>query len=200
MKNIILELFIILFFVPFVSAQNNNLLLKKVQDKYSTISSFSADFIQYAPNSKKISGKFYYKKENNIKIETGSSTIVSNGLTNWNYNKKQNKVIISAYDDSDASMFSFNKLIFDFPSKSKVETDGNENNVLILTPDENSELNFAQARIWVSNNHLIKKIEITGKNNSHIIIELSNYKLNQNFSDSQFSFIPPEGSRIIDLR
>jgi len=200
MKNIILEVFVILFFFPFVSAQNNNLLLKKVQDKYSTISSFSADFIQYAPNSKKISGKLYYKKENNIKIETGSSTIVSNGSTNWNYNKKQNKVIISAYDDSDASMFSFSKLIFDFPSKSKVETDGNENNVLILTPDENSELNFAQARIWVSKNDLINKIEITGMNNSHIIIELSNYKLNQNFSDSQFSFIPPEGSRIIDLR
>jgi outer membrane lipoprotein carrier protein len=200
MKSIILEIFIILFLSPFISPQNSNLLLKKIQNKYSSISSFSADFIQYAQNGKKISGKFYYKKENNIKIETGSSTIVSNGSTNWNFNKKQNKVIITAYDDSDASMFSFNKMIFDFPSKSKVETDGNDNNILILIPNENSDLNFAQAKLWVNNNDLIEKIEITGKNDSHITIELSKYKLNQELPDSQFSFTPPEGSRVIDLR
>ncbi|MFZ0452802.1 MAG: outer-membrane lipoprotein carrier protein LolA [Ignavibacteriaceae bacterium] len=200
MKKIYPGIFIILFFFPFISAQNGNLLLKKIQDKYSSISSFSADFIQYSPNSKKLYGKFFYKKENNIKIETGSSTIVSNGSTNWNYNKKQNKVIITGYDDSDASMFSFNKMIFDFPSRSKVETDENDNNVLMLIPDENSDLNFAQAKFWINRDDLIKKIEITGKDNSHITIELSNYKLNQIFSDSQFSFTPPEGSKVIDLR
>jgi len=199
MKSIILGIFTILFISPFASALNGDILLKKVQDKYSSILSFSADFIQYSPNSKKITGKFYYKKENNIKIETGSSTIVSNGLTNWNYNKKQNKVIITNYDDSDVSMFSFNRMIFDFPSSSKVETDRN-NNVLILIPNENSNLNFAQAKLWINNDNLIKKIEIAGKNNSRIIIELSDYKLNQNFSESQFSFSPPEGIRVIDLR
>ena len=199
MKIIILGIFTILFISPFASAQNGDILLKKVQDKYSSILSFSADFIQYSPNSKKIIGKFYFKKENNIKIETGTATIVSNGLTNWNYNKKQNKVIITNYDDSDVSMFSFNRMIFDFPSSSKIETDGN-NNVLILIPNENSNLNFAQAKLWINNDNLIKKIEIAGKNNSRIIIELSDYKLNQNFPDSQFSFSLPEGSRVIDLR
>ena len=96
-------------------------------------------------------------------------------------------------------MFSFNRMIFDFPSSSKIETDGN-NNVLILIPNENSNLNFAQAKLWINNDNLIKKIEIAGKNNSRIIIELSDYKLNQNFPDSQFSFSLPEGSRVIDLR
>jgi outer membrane lipoprotein carrier protein len=200
MKSIFLGILTILFISPFASANNGDVLLKKVQDKYSSILSFSADFMQYSPNNKKITGKFYYKKENNIKIETGNSTIISNGSTNWNYNKKQNKVIITGYDDSDASMFSFKKMIFDFPSSSKVKTDGNDSNVLMLIPDENSDLNFAQAKLWINNDNLIKKIEITGKNDSQIIIELSNYKLNQNFSDSQFSFTPPEGSRVIDLR
>ncbi len=200
MKSIFLRIFIILFFFPFVSAQNGNVLLKKIQDKYSSISSFSANFTQYSPNSKKITGKFYYKKEDNVKIETGTSTIVSNGSINWNYNKKQNKVIITKYDDSGTSMFSFNKMIFDFPSRSKVETEGNDNNILILLPNESSDLNFAQTKLWINSENLIEKIEITGKNNLSITVELSNYKLNQNFSDSQFSFTPPEGSRIIDLR
>ena len=200
MKKIFPVVVIILFVFPFVFAQNGNLLLKKIQDEYSSILSFSADFTQYSQNSKKLMGKLFYKKENNLRIETGSSTIVSNGSTNWNYNRKQNKVIITSYDDSDASMFSFNKIIFDFPSGSKVETDGNDNNVLILIPDENSDLNFAQAKLWINNDDLVKKIEITGKDNSQITIELSNYKMNQNLSDSQFSFTPPEGSRVIDLR
>ena len=128
---------ITILFFTYAAAQNENSLLKKVQDKYNSIPSFSANFTQYSENSKKITGKFFYKKDNNIKIETGTSTIVSNGSTNWNYNKKQNKVIITDYDDSDASMFSFNKIIYDFPAKSNVEqTSENESNILIITPDE----------------------------------------------------------------
>jgi len=201
MKRVFPVVFTILISFTFAAAQEGNSLLKKVQDRYSSISSFTANFTQYSINNNKVTGKFYYKKEDNVKIETGTSTIVSNGSTNWNYNRKQNKVIITNYDDSDASMFSFNKMIFDFPSQSKVEQKKeNDNNILILTPDETSDLNFAQAELWISNNDLITKIEITGNNNTHITIELSDYKLNQNLTDSQFSFTPPEGSRVIDLR
>lgn len=192
---------ITILFFTYAAAQNENSLLKKVQDKYNSIPSFSANFTQYSKNSKKVTGKFFYKKDNNIKIETGTSTIVSNGSTNWNYNKKHNKVIITDYDDSDASMFSFNKIIFDFPSKSNVEqTSENESNILIITPDENADLNFAQAKLWINDSNLIVKIEIEEKNNSQITFELSNYDLKQNLADSQFSFTPPEGSKVIDLR
>ncbi len=201
MKKIFLEILPVLFFFTSASAQNEDSLLKKVQDKYNSISSFSANFIQYSKNSSKLSGKFLYKKENNIKIETPNSLIVSNGSSNWNYNKKQNKVIITDYDESDASMFSFNKIIFDFPSKSRVEqTKENDKSVLIITPNENSDLNFAQAKLWINNNDLIVKLEIKEKNDSQIIFELSDYKLNLNLADSQFSFTPPEGSKVIDLR
>ena len=200
MKKLFAGSLSVLFFLSCAFAQNENL-LKKVQDKYDSISSFSADFTQYSKNSKKIKGKIYYEKENKIKIETGTSTIISNGITNWNYNKKQNKVIISNYDDSDASMFSFNKIIFDFPSKSKVEQiEGNGSDVLVITPDKNSDLNFSQVKLWLNNIYLITKIEILDKNNSRITIELSHYSLDQNSSDSQFSFTPPKGSKVIDLR
>lgn len=201
MKKLFLGLFTVLVFVSSAFAQSENNLLKKVQNKYSSISSFSANFIQYSGKSKKITGKFLYKKEDKVKIETVASTIVSNGSTNWNYNKKQNKVIITNYDDSDASIFSFNKIIFDFPSKSKVgQTKDNDDEVLTLTTNKNSDLNFIQAKLWVNDNDLITKIEIIEENNLRITIELSNYNLNQNLTDSQFSFTPPEGSRILDLR
>jgi outer membrane lipoprotein-sorting protein len=202
MKKIKYFSFLALFFCTFTFAGNNaENLLKKVQDKYKSINSFSADFIQYAGKSKKNSGTFLYKKENNIKLESNNSTIVSNGSTNWNYNKKQNKVIISDYSDSDASMFSFNKVLYDYPSKSKIE-ESNEsgNSVLIITPKEGSDLNFSQAKLWINSNNLIKKVQIKENNSSLVTIELSNYRLDQNLADSQFTFTPPEGSKVIDLR
>ena len=200
-KLFYLNLLVLIFFTNILAQNNDNSLLKKVQDKYKTITSFSTNFIQYSVNGKKISGKFIYKKENNIRVETTNSIIVSNGSTNWNYIKNQNKVIISKYDDSDASMFSFNKIISDYPSKSDVEqTTENGSNVLVIIPKEGSGLNFNRVKLWINSNDLVKKIEIKGNTNSIVNIELTNYRINQNLAGSQFSFTPPEGSKVIDLR
>jgi outer membrane lipoprotein carrier protein len=201
MKKIFyLNLLVLLCFASVIAQNSGNELLKRVQDKYKSISSFSTDFTQYYANGKKISGKFYYKKNNNIRFETKNSTIVSNGSINWNYIKNQNKVIISKYDDSDVSMFSFNKIISGFSAKSNVQTTEKGSNVLVIIPKEDSDLNFNQVKLWINDNDLVKKIEIKEMNNSVLNIELSDYKLNQNLSDSQFSFTPPEGSKVIDLR
>ena len=202
MKKIFyLSTLVLIFFTNILAQNDSNSLLEKIQDKYKSISSFTADFSQYFGNNKKNSGKFFFKKDNNIRLDTKSSTIVSNGSTNWNYNKKQNKVIISDYDDSDASMFSFDKIIYDFPSKSNVnQSNENGNKILIFTPKNESDLNFNQAKLWINNDNLIKKIEIKEKNNSLMTIDLSNYLLNQDLADSQFSFSPPEGTKVIDLR
>ncbi len=200
-KLFYLNLLVLICFVGIIAQNRENNLLKKVQDKYKTISSFSTNFIQYSGSGKNISGKFYYKKTNNIRLETNASIIVSNGSTNWNYIKNQNKVIISKYDDSDVSMFSFNKIISDFPSKSNVEQSTEKgNNILVIIPKEDSDLNFNQVKLWINDDDLVKKIEIKEKNNSLLSIELSNYKINQNLPDSQFSFTTPEGSKVIDLR
>jgi chaperone LolA len=200
-KMFYLSVLALIFFASAVAQNDGNNLLKKVQDKYNSISSFSTDFSQFLGGNKKISGKFYFKKDNNIRLETKSSTIVSNGSTNWNYNKKQNKVIISDYDDSDASGFSFNKIIYDYPSKSNIEqTNENGDNVLVIKPKNGSGLNFSRAKLWINNSNLINKIEVEEKNNSSMTIELSNYNINQDSADSRFSFTPPEGSKVIDLR
>jgi outer membrane lipoprotein carrier protein len=200
-KKFYISVLALLFFVSAFAQNDENSLLKKVQDKYNSISSFSTDFTQSSGGNKKISGKFFFKKDNNIRLDTKAATIISNGSTNWNYNKKQNKVIISDYDESDASGFSFNKIIYDYPSKSNVEqTSENGDNVLIIIPKNGSGLNFSQAKLWINNFDLIKKIEIKENNNSLMTIELSNYKTNQDLADSRFSFIPPEGTKVIDLR
>lgn len=201
MKRIFLVFAILIFTVSVAAQENGQDLLKNLQDKYSGDSGFSADFVQYVNSSRKMKGKIYYKPENNIRLETNSAIIVSNGETNWNYNKKQNKVIISEYDESDASVLSFNNVLFDYPSKSTIEIiEKNDEEILVITPKNKQELNFSEAELWISKNDLINKLEIKDLNNTEIVIELSNYSFNRDLTDSEFSFAPPEGSKVIDLR
>ena len=47
---------------------------------------------------------------------------------------------------------------------------------------------------------LLKRLKLKKRIILQITFELSNYEINQNLADSQFSFTPPEGSKVIDLR
>jgi outer membrane lipoprotein-sorting protein len=52
----------------------------------------------------------------------------------------------------------------------------------------------------INKDNLVEKIIIERTASGEMSIELSNYKLNQDLPDTRFSFTPPEGSTIIDLR
>ncbi len=201
MKKIFLPAVIILLLSVINFAQDNNSnLLKSLQDKFNSVDDFKVNFKQVSNNQSKISGILYYKKENNIRVELNNSIIVINGSTSWNYNKKQNKVIISDYDETDPSVFSLNKILFDYPEKSKVKEDTeNGERTLKLTPN-NQELNFKSVKLWVNNKNLVEKIFILNQNDAPVEIQLSGYKLNTGLSNSKFNFTAPEGSKIIDLR
>ncbi|MGE5804755.1 MAG: LolA family protein, partial [Ignavibacteria bacterium] len=66
--------------------------------------------------------------------------------------------------------------------------------------EKSSELNFKQVKITVNKEYLIEKILIDDPNSGVFEIALSNYKLNRNIPDNKFTFSPPEGSKVIDLR
>jgi outer membrane lipoprotein-sorting protein len=48
--------------------------------------------------------------------------------------------------------------------------------------------------------NLIDKVVISNPATGTMEVSFSNYKLNQNLSDSKFSFTPPEGTTVVDLR
>ncbi len=181
--------------------QNADSILKSVQGKFNNINDLSADFARYSGGSEKISGKLFYKKENKLRLELKNSTIVSDGETNWNYSKSGNKVVISEFDDSDPSALSLQKILYKYPSECKISSEpAGENQVLVLVPEKSSELNFNQVKITVNKEYLIEKILIDDPNSGVFEIALSNYKLNRNIPDNKFTFSPPEGSKVIDLR
>jgi outer membrane lipoprotein carrier protein len=174
-------------------------LLKNIQEKFDTVKDMSADLRQSVNGNVNLNGKIFFKKEDKLRFEFDNVLIISDGETSWNYNKKENKVIIVENDD-ETNYLSINKIIYEYPGKcdlSSDEVDGRT--VLILTP-ETSELNFSTAKLFINNDNLISRAIIDDPAGRQIQLDFSNYKINQNLSDSYFSFIPPEGSNIIDLR
>jgi len=197
------KLFNITLVITFVFSSNffsQENLLNSLQKKFNSASNFSAEFQQLTNDKQNLVGKFYYKKENKIRLELKNLLIVSNGNTTWNYNEKENKVIINNYNDDDPSILSLNKIINDYPEECTIkEIQEKGINKIILTPKTNN-LNFKNAELYVNSQNFIDKVIIEDLNGNKITIIFSNYILNKNLSDSYFSFKSPKGTQVIDIR
>ncbi len=189
-----------MFLSVYVFAQDNtNELLNAVQSKYNSINTLTANFSKSSGSKEDFSGKIYLKKENKLRIELKNNTIITDGETFWNYNKKENKVIINNYDESEPSELSLNNFIQVYPSKSNVSS-GEEGNYKTLTlVPKSAELNFTSAKLYINNDDLVEKV-IVDSNSGKSTIRLSDYKLNQDIPDSEFTYSPPKGIKVIDLR
>lgn len=191
---------ITLFFATTTFSQNAEAVLKSLQNKFNSINSLSVNVTQKANSKSALTGKMYFKKENNIRVEFTNQLIVSDGKTSWNYNKKDKKVIISDYDDTGSGLLSINYLVYQYPSECNLSLSSEDGKqVLILTP-KSKRNNFGEVKLFINKDNLIDKIITSNQGAGSIEILFSNYSLNPSISDSQFSFTPPEGTSIVDLR
>lgn len=189
---------VIFIFISFLTAQNLNI-LEQVRDKFNSAATISADISQLTGNNK-LSGKLFYKKDNKFRLEFKNLSIISDGLTIWNYNKAEKKVIISEMDESNPSTVSIDKILNEYPEKSDVSvTNEKGKNIILLTRKKDSRVNFDKIRLWVNDENLVERINIL-QAGAEIEINISNYKFNQEIQESQFLFTPPQGTQVIDLR
>ena len=191
---------IFVFATTSYSQSDADKVMKELQAKYDTIKDLSVEFTQSANGKSKLEGMLFIKKENKLRIDAQNLIIVSDGTTSWTYNKKENKVIISSYDENEPGVFSINELVYELPAQSDIElSNDNGQNVLKLTPNS-YEYNFDNVKLWIGEDNLINKVELNDAAMGKVEVKFSNYQLNQNLIDLGFSFTPPEGSRIIDIR
>lgn len=174
-------------------------MLKALQDKFNSVSNVTADFRQTVNGKVNLAGKFFFEKKNKLRLELKNLIIVSNGTTNWSFNKRENKVVISDYDKENPPVFSINNFIETYPSQCTVSSviEGGKQ-ILVLTAKTGS-MKFKTVKIWLNGENLIEKllVESGGKT---VEMTFTGYKINQRLGNSIFTFIPPKGSSIVDLR
>lgn len=194
-------LFISLLYFNISIAQNDaEELLKNVQEKFNTIDDLSAQITQSVNGQINLQGKIYYKKENHLRFEFKNILIISDGETAWNYNEKQNKVIITNYENEGNKILSIRHIIYEYPEDCLLSTYELEGlSVLKLVP-EGDTFSFSSIELFITDDYLINKALIDDPARGKIQVDLSDYKINSNLPDSYFSFSSPEGSEVIDLR
>jgi len=195
---------IIIIIFSFVSQsfaqENAGVLLKKIQDKFNSINDLSAQITQSVNGQVNLKGKVYYKKENHLRFEFKNILIVSNGETSWNYNEKQNKVIITDYENEGNKILSIRQIIYEYPEDCELSTFELEGKMVLQLIPKDGTFSFNSIKLFIDGSDLITKALIDDPATGTIQIDLSNYQLNKNLDDSYFSFSPPEGSQILDLR
>jgi outer membrane lipoprotein-sorting protein len=199
-KSICLTTIVIVFISSVIAQENANDVLKKIQDKFNSIDDLSAEITQLVNNKVSLKGKVYFKKENSLRFEFKSSIIISDGKSSWNYNEKENKVVVTDYDNEGNKIFSINQLLFEYPKEcelSSFESEGKK--VLQLIPKTDS-FSFNSIKLYLNDDNLITKVLVDDPASGNFQLDLSNYKLNTKLPDSYFSFSPPEGCQVIDLR
>lgn len=192
----------LLFFITstFGFAQTAESVLKSLQNKFDSITDLTADIVQKSGGKSAGNGKMFFKKDNNLRIEFGKQTIVADGETTWNYNKKDNKVIISNYDEAGSGLLSINYLVYQYPAECDLSllSEGNKQ-ILVLNP-KSKRNNLGEVKLYITKENLIDKVIVSNPATGIMEITFSNYKLNQSLPDSQFSFTVPEGTTVVDLR
>ena len=210
--KLIIFSFILLFLLKNNSfAQDDNItaqdIIQNVQNTYKLIDDAKASFTQTikykSAKAKTSSGTLYIKKENKYRIETGSQILVTDGTTSWSYNPDKKQVVIDNYKET-GNTFSPNKYLFQYPENfysdlSGTETmNGKDVYVLKLKPRESGYVKSAQ--LWVGKDDwYIKKIYIQTDESSNTFT-VKNLQVNLGLDNSKFTFSPPEGVEVIDMR
>jgi len=193
MINLFLAIFLILFQVE------DQPMVEKLQEKFESINYLQADFNQSAGSQNSLIGKFYFKKENNYRIELPNNTIISDGFSIWNVDKKRKKVIISNLDE-DPLAFSLSDYIYNYPAKCEVTEETSSDGFVLTLSGINTDLNFKTAKLKVNQDYLIEKISVTDFGGNTFVLKFSNIKINDAINNSLFIYKDDGDEKIIDLR
>ena len=200
----IIRVLLFLVFPIIIIAQDASEVIQKLQHKFSTIQDITAQFSQSVNSGKNLQtmnleGEFYFKKENSFSIKMVGRAIISDGISVWNIDENQNKVVISLVDE-ESSSFSLTEIIYSYPNKCELTLiDKNKGFVVKAVPKE-SMLSFKEAYLTIDTNFILNTVEIIDFNDIKYLFQLSNIKLNQKLDDALFKFNPSDKVEVIDLR
>ncbi len=178
-------------------------IVSKLQQKYETISTIEADFVQEATSkamkrSDTSEGRVYFKKPGKMRWEYRKplqDLIVSNGKTIWVYQPDLAQAIEKPFD-AGASVLATDFLsgIGDLKKNFKVKVA--DNGTITLVPKDPGE-NIRKITLSLDPGGLVRKTTIDDAFGNETSITFKNLKTNTELKDSLFEFKPPKGVTIV---
>lgn len=187
---------------PFTKVVNVKLLEEKINENSNKITTIKSDFIQekkmdYIDEVITSKGKFWYKKENNLRWEYFEPYVYIIAIKNGKFSIKDGKKV-STYDIKTNVVFKeINDLIISMAKgnmmkDNKFYIDAYENNsiyLLKLTPkDENMKKFILKTEVYIDKSNLsVSKVIMKESDTDYTVITFLNRKMNEEIQDAIFN-------------
>lgn len=190
-------------------AQSASAVFERLKDKYDSVESLRAEFSQTMTSSymddEATSNGVLVVQGDRYRVETDGQTLVTDGRVTWVYMQSENQVLINDYNN-DEQTFSISEFLFDYDenydaSEVAAATLGGERHyVLTLTP-KSDEAFFTEATLAMRDrDDLITELKVVDVNGTTMRFNLENIQLNPSLQEDVFTFTPPQGTEVVDLR
>ena len=183
--------------------------MERLRAKYESIDALHAEFTQtmtseYSDTEETFEGTVLLDGDR-YRVEAGQNTFVTDGEVTWIYDTAKNQVLINDYVE-DETAFSLNDFFFEsnrdfeLTSTENETVDGEAHLVLHLTPKRDDAF-FSDVTIWMrEQDDLATRLEVLDVNGTKMAFRLDNIELNPPVDNEMFTFTPPEGTEVVDLR
>ncbi len=200
----------VLFLVqPPARAQSGQEVLDRIKARYESIDALQASFRQTITSAYDDAGETYegtlVLQGDRYRVETGAQTIVTDGTVTYIWNAPENQLLINDYVE-DETTFSLNDFLFHFDdvyeiaSTGKALIGGKDHHMLRLRP-RNPDAYFREITLLMDDrDSLITRLEVVDMNEVKMVFQLNDITLNPPLGADTFTFSPPEGAEVVDLR
>ncbi len=192
-----------------VYAQDAEAILERLEAKYQATEALRADFRQtttspFSNRSTTFRGTLLLQGDR-YRVETDRQTLVTNGTTTWIYTPAEGQVIVSENVENETAFVPSDFFYqyqdrFTVSSSRVVEQDGSTYHVLRMRPKEDQSF-YRSITLWVRDRDaLITRLEVVDANDTQMVFDLQDVEFAPSISVDAFTFSPPQGAEVIDLR
>jgi outer membrane lipoprotein carrier protein len=183
--------------------------LEALQARYDRLDGLRARFVQvsaseFTSDSSQIEGRVLLSG-NKYRVEAPAQTVVNNGRTTWIYSPVDSQVVVNDAE-ADASTITPQTFLtssaerYDVASTRTTRRDGTPHDVLSLSA-ANDTARFAQATLWVRrSDRIVTRLRATDRNGATLDLRLYEIEVDPGFEGQPFTFSPPRGIEVVDLR
>lgn len=182
---------------------------ERLQQRYESLVSMRADFVhtmrsEFLDTNERYSGTLVFENEK-YRVETGSQTIVTDGVVTWVHNIGERQVLINDYD-ADESTFSLTEILrafdreYDAIAVEAAVLAGEPHQVLELSPRD-VFTDYQSVHLWIrASDGLVTRMRLVDLNDAVLEFDLDSIAFNPPVDPTVFTFDAPEGVEIVDLR
>ena len=180
----------------------------KVREQFSAAPTFSARFEKQfywtaLDKTQKLQGRIYTRRPNRFRLEVeGGDLVVADGQAIWVYSKKNQQVVVSAYQGEVKTPW---EMLLDYTAQwtpaAVEETKLGSVPCYLLTLQPAGKTSGAQMKVWLERRRfLLLKVEERDESDNLVTYLLKDHRIGSALDAGLFRFVAPQGVEVIDRR